>query len=177
MQHGIRLAPILTLLMLLHGAAPAFALGGEAAVAKVKLADGTDAGTISLSETNAGILIKFDLRGLSPGPHAIHVHETGKCEGDFASAGAIHNPLGAGHGYLNAEGPMNGDLPNIHAGADGKAQGEILSQLINLSRESEDSIFDTDGASFVLFEKPDDYLTDPEGEAGARIACGVIDPK
>lgn len=175
MHHGIRV--ILTLsLLALAGPVPASAFG-EAAVAKIKLADGTEAGTISLSETNAGILIKFDLRGLPPGPHAIHVHETGKCEADFASAGAIHNPLGAGHGFLNAEGPMNGDLPNIHAGPDGKEHGEILSQLLNLSKDSEDSIFDADGAAFVIFEKADDHLSDPEGEAGARIACGVIDPK
>lgn len=175
MHHGTRLALTLSLLAL-GEPVPAYAFG-EAAVAKIKLVDGTSSGTISLSETNAGILIKFDLQGLTPGPHAIHVHEAGKCEADFVSAGAIHNPLGAGHGFLNAEGPMNGDLPNIYAGSDGKANGEILSQLLSLSKDSEDSIFDADGASFVIYEKADDYLSDPEGEAGARIACGVIDPK
>ncbi len=175
MHHGIRRVVTLALLAL-SGVGPAYALG-EAAEAKIKLADGNGAGTISLSETNAGILIKFDLQGLAPGPHAFHVHETGKCEADFVTAGAIHNPLGAGHGFLNPEGPMSGDLPNIYAGADGKANGELLSQLINLSKESEDSIFDADGAAFVIFEKADDYLSDPEGEAGVRIACGVIDPK
>ena len=175
MHLGIRLALTMSM-MAIAGQVPAYALG-EAAVAKMKLVDGSEAGTISLSETNAGILIKFDLQGLTPGPHAIHVHEAGKCEADFASAGAIHNPLGAGHGFLNAEGPMNGDLPNIHAGSDGKSNGEILSQLLSLSKDSEDSIFDADGAAFVIFEKADDHLSDPEGEAGARIACGVIDPK
>jgi len=157
-------------------AIPAMALG-EAASAKVKLASGTDAGVITLIETNAGILIVYDLQGLPAGPHAIHVHETGKCEGDFTSAGGIHNPLGAGHGYLSEEGPMSGDLPNIHAGADGKAKGEFLSSLLSLNKETEDSIFDSDGSAFVLFETADDYMTDPEGGAGARIACGVIDPK
>lgn len=175
MQYAIRL-PLLLLLISTLGAAPALSLG-QAATAKVKLADGTEAGIITLSETNAGILIAYDLQGLPPGPHAIHVHETGKCDGDFASAGAIHNPLGAGHGYLSEEGPMSGDLPNIHAASDGKAKGEFLSSLLSLNKETEDSLFDSDGSSFVIFEKADDYMTDPEGEAGARIACGVIDPK
>lgn len=155
---------------------PALA-AGEAAVAAMKLSDGTGAGTITLTETTAGILIKFDLSGLSPGPHALHVHDTGRCEGDFSTAGAIHNPLGAKHGYFNEEGPMNGDLPNIHAAADGKARGEFVSQFLTLNKDSEDSLFDSDGSSFVVFVTADDYVSEPEGEAGARIACGVIDPK
>lgn len=160
-----------------HAAVWPASAAGEAAVANMKLSDGAAAGTITLTETAAGILIKFDLSGLVPGSHALHVHDTGKCEGDFSTAGAIHNPLGAQHGYLNEEGPMNGDLPNIHAGADGKATGEFVSQFLTLNRESEDSLFDSDGSSFVVFEKADDYVSEPEGEAGARIACGVLDPK
>lgn len=165
MHRGIHL--ILTLpLLAVAGPQPSYA-ASEAAVAKMKLVDGTGAGSISLSETNAGILIKFELQGLTPGPHAIHVHETGKCEADFASAGAIHNPLGAGHGFLNSEGPMSGDLPNIHASADGKANGELLSNFLSLSRDSEDSIFDSDGSSLVIFEKPDDHLN----RSGRRSWC------
>lgn len=175
MHHTISLPFALCVIAVL-GASSALSLG-EAASAKVKLTNGTEAGTITLSETNAGILIRYDLQGLAPGPHAIHVHETGKCEGDFASAGTIHNPLGAGHGYLSEEGPMSGDLPNIYAASDGKAKGEFLSSLLSLNKETEDSLFDSDGSSFVVFEKADDYMTDPEGEAGARIACGVIAPK
>lgn len=150
---------------------------GEVAFAKVKLASGADAGTISFMEATAGVLIKYDLIGLPPGPHALHVHEAGTCEGDFSSAGAIHNPLGAKHGYLNDEGPMAGDLPNIHVAADGKATGELVSPFLTLSKDSEESLFDTDGASMVLFEKPDDYVSDPEGDAGLRIACGAITAK
>lgn len=150
---------------------------GEVAVARMKTADGKDAGIISLMEATAGVLIKYDLAGLPPGPHALHVHEAGSCEGDFSSAGAIYNPLGAKHGYLADEGPMAGDLPNIHAGADGKATGEFLSPFLTLSKESEDTLFDSDGSALVLFEKRDDYASDPEGDSGLRLACGILTAK
>ncbi|MGE0054675.1 MAG: superoxide dismutase family protein [Hyphomicrobium sp.] len=147
---------------------------GEVSTVRLKLADGTDAGVITLMEATAGVLMKFDLKGLKPGPHGLHVHEIGKCEGDFSSAGAIYNPLGAKHGFLHDEGPMAGDLPNIHVGADGTASGEFLSPFLTLSKDTEESLFDTDGASIVVFEKPDDYASDPEGNTGNRVACGAI---
>ena len=152
---------------------PACAVG-ETATATVKLADGTDAGTVTLTEGTAGILLKFELKGLPPGPHAVHVHETGKCEGDFSSAGGIYNPLGAKHGFLHDEGPMAGDLPNIHAGADGSVVAEVLSPFLTLSTEAEESLFDADGAAVVIQEKADDYESEPEGGAAARLACGTI---
>lgn len=175
MHRILRSAACLPLLVML-AAAPAGAVG-EVARAKIKLATGADGGTITLMEATAGVLIKYDLTGLPPGPHALHVHETGKCDGDFSSAGAIYNPLGAKHGYLNEEGPMAGDLPNIHVGADGKATGELVSPFLTLSKDAEESLFDADGAAFVLFEKLDDYASEPEGAAEKRIACGVITSK
>ncbi|MBN9247013.1 MAG: superoxide dismutase family protein [Hyphomicrobium sp.] len=150
---------------------------GETAVAEIKLANGTSAGTITLTEIAAGVLLKFDLKGLTPGAHGLHLHETGKCEGDFSSAGAIYNPLGAKHGFLNEEGPMAGDLPNVVAGADGSALAEVLSPYLHLNKDTEDTLFDADGSSLVLFEKADDYQTDPEGDAGSRVACGVLNSK
>ncbi len=153
--------------------APAFAFG-ETAIAKIKLVGGGEAGTIMMMEATAGVIIKFDLSGLPPGPHAIHVHETGACEGDFASAGNIYNPLGAKHGFLHDEGPMSGDLPNIHVSADGKAVAEVLSPFLTLSKEAEETLFDSDGSTFVIFEKADDYESEPEGGAGGRLACGAI---
>jgi Cu-Zn family superoxide dismutase len=147
---------------------------GETAVAVLKLANGNDAGTIKLTQASSGVLLKFDLKGLSPGPHALHVHEVGKCEADFSSAGGIYNPLGAKHGFLNEEGPMAGDLPNVVAAADGTAVAEVLTPFFNLSKDTDDTLFGPTGSSLVLFEKADDYLTDPEGAAGARIACGVL---
>lgn len=166
----------LALVVSLPAASPAGAVG-EVAIAKIKLANGTDAGTVSMMEATAGVLIKYDLVGLPPGPHALHVHEAGKCDGDFSSAGGIYNPLGAKHGYLNDEGPMAGDLPNIHVGADGKATGELVSPFLTLNKEAEESLFDSDGSTLILFEKPDDYASDPEGQGGNRIACGAITAK
>ncbi|MEQ1651572.1 MAG: superoxide dismutase family protein [Hyphomicrobium sp.] len=157
-------------------ASQAFAVG-ETATATIKLANGTDAGTVTFTEGTAGVLLKFELKGLTPGAHAVHVYETGKCEGDFSSAGGIYNPLGAKHGFLHDEGPMAGDLPNIHAGVDGAVTAEILSPFLTLSTEAEESLFDGDGAAIIIQEKADDYEADPDGGAGARVGCGVISIK
>ncbi len=151
----------------------AFAIG-EKAMAAMKLADGKDAGTIILTEATAGVLLKFEIKGLSPGPHAVHVHETGKCEGDLTSAGGIYNPLGAKHGFLHDEGPMAGDLPNIYASADGTVVAEVLSPFLTLSKDAEETLFDTDKTSIVISAKADDYESEPDGAAGPRVVCGVI---
>lgn len=150
---------------------------GETAVAQLKLTDGADAGTITFTEGTAGILLKFELKGLPPGPHGLHVHDTGTCEGDFSSAGAIYNPLGAKHGFLHEEGPMAGDLPNVHVGSDGTATGEMLSPFLTMSKNSEETLFDDNGSSIVIFEAADDYASDPDGAGGKRIACGTIGAK
>lgn len=157
----------------LHGAAHAV---GEKAQAELKGTDGREIGSIKMVETTAGVLLRIKLKGLTPGAHGLHVHAAGKCEGDFSSAGPIYNPLGAKHGYLNDEGPMVGDLPNIFVGATGEVEVELLSPFVTLNREAEESIFDADGTAFVVFEKADDYISEPEGNAGARIACGLISP-
>jgi len=153
----------------------AFAAGAKGS-SDLKTLDGTDAGSIKMIETTAGVLLKIKLKALPPGVHGLQIHSIGKCEGDFSSAGAIYNPLGARHGYLNDEGPMVGDLPNIYVGASGEAEVDILSPFVTLSKEAEETIFDADGTAFVVYEKADDYLTDPEGNAGSRIACGAIVP-
>ncbi len=152
---------------------PAMA-AGQKAQAEFKTLDGRDTGSVRMVETTAGVLMRFKFKGLTPGQHGLHVHETGKCEADFKSAGAIYNPLGAKHGYLNDEGPMVGDLPNIFVGPSGEVEVELISPFVTLNRDAEESIFDADGTSLILFEKADDYLSEPEGNAGARIACGVI---
>jgi Cu-Zn family superoxide dismutase len=157
-------------------AVPALAVG-ETATAAIKLANGTDAGLVTFTEGTAGVLLKFDLKGLPPGVHAVHVYETGKCEGDLSSAGGIYNPLGAKHGFLHDEGPMAGDLPNIYAGADGTVKAELLSPFLTLSTEAEESLFDADGAAVVIQEEADDYEAEPDGGAGTRIACGTISIK
>lgn len=154
---------------------PASAIG-EKAVVDVKGVDGKDIGQIRLFETTAGVLLKIKLKGLAPGPHGFHVHDRGECKGDFQSAGGIYNPLGAKHGFLNDEGPMVGDLPNLIAGPTGEVEAELVSPFVTLSKEAEETIYDADGTSLVIFEKADDYLSDPEGNAGARVACGIISP-
>jgi Cu-Zn family superoxide dismutase len=156
-------------------AAQAFA-AGEKAAADIKDASGKDLGKVEVLTARGGALIKLKLQGLPPGPHAIHFHEMGTCEGDFTSAGAIHNPLGAQHGFLNEDGPMAGDLPNIFVNASGEVEAELLSPFVTLSPDMEEQLLDADGTSIVIFEKADDYLTDPEGEAGTRIACGKLGP-
>ena len=153
--------------------APAYG-AGETANAVMKLSDGKEAGLITLTEATSGVLIKFDLKGLTPGKHGFQVHETGKCEADFASAGGIYNPLGAKHGFLDDEGPMAGDLPNIYAAADGTAVGEVLSPFLTLSKEAEETLFDNDKTSILIFANGDDYASDPDGAVGQRIACGVV---
>lgn len=146
----------------------------ERANVEIKSKDGKALGNIVVTETTAGALIAVKLTGLPPGLHGFHIHETGKCEGDFASAGAILNPLGAKHGFTNEEGPMAGDLPNLIVPASGEIEVELITSLISLSASAEESVFDGDGTSFVIFEKGDNYASDPEGDAGARIACGIF---
>lgn len=139
-------------------------------------ADGRDLGQIRMIETTAGVLLLVKLKGLPPGPHGFHAHDRGTCSGDFSSAGAIYNPVGAKHGYLNDEGPMAGDLPNLIVGANGEVDVELISPFVNLSKDAEETIFDSDGTSLVIFANGDDYVSEPEGNAGQRIACGVIAP-
>lgn len=167
------LGSAMTGILLATAASPALAIGEKAHV-EIKSRDGKDLGTVSVVETTSGVLLKVRLKGLPPGPHGMHLHDNKKCEGDFASAGAIYNPLGAKHGFLNDEGPMAGDLPNIFANAQGEVEVDVLSPFVTLNKEAEESVFDTDGTSIVVFEKADDYVSEPEGNAGTRIACGSL---
>ncbi len=162
-----------SVLALLWMVTPAAALG-ERARADVKSKDGKDLGSIEMVETMAGVMLTVKLKGLPPGSHGFHFHDVGKCDGDLSSAGAIYNPLGAKHGFLNEEGPMVGDLSNLIVSAAGEVELEILSPFVTLNKAAEESLFDANGSSIVIFEKPDDYQSEPEGNAGQRIACGVV---
>lgn len=134
---------------------PAVALG-ERAKADVKSRDGKELGAIEMIETMAGVLLVVRLKGLPAGAHGFHFHDVGKCEGNLASAGPIYNPLGAKHGFLNDEGPMAGDLSNLIVTATGEIELEILSPFVTLNQAAEESLFDANGSSIVIFEKPDD---------------------
>ena len=110
-----------------------------------------------------------DASGLTRGVHGVHIHETGKCEGPaFASAGAHWNPTMKMHGRDNPMGAHEGDLPNLMIGTDGR--GSISIDVPGTSAQ----LLDADGAAVVIHADPDDYKTDPSGNSGGRIACGVL---
>jgi Cu-Zn family superoxide dismutase len=102
------------------------------------------------------------------------VHETGKCEPPFKTAGGHFNPSGKKHGMKNPAGMHGGDMPNINVGADGKAKFQVLNDQISLKAGEKNSVLDADGSALVVHATSDDYSTDPAGNAGDRIACGVI---
>jgi Cu-Zn family superoxide dismutase len=150
---------------------------GEKALAEMKNREGKDIGHVRLLETGAGVLLKVQLRGLPTGVHGFHINEAGKCDGDFTSAGGIYNPLGGKHGFQHEEGPMVGDLPNLHVTGSGDVEVELISPFVTLSKDAEETLFDSDGSALVVRERADDYKSQPDGNSGARIACGIIVPR
>jgi Cu-Zn family superoxide dismutase len=135
---------------------------------------GESVGKVSLTETPKGVLVRAYLHNLPEGWHAFHIHETGLCTPpDFKSAGGHFNPEKKIHGYGNPTGHHAGDLPNIYIAKDGTGQVEYLDPSVTLA-EGPASLFDQDGSALVIHEKSDDYMTDPTGAAGGRIACGVL---
>jgi len=142
--------------------------------ADIKNTQGKSIGTASLRETSEGMLIAVNVKGLPEGLHAVHIHSVGKCEGPaFASAGGHFNPLGKKHGLKNPDGPHAGDLPNLYVNKDGVGRYEALMETMTLG-SGETSVFDSDGSAIVIHATADDNVTDPAGNSGGRIACGVI---
>lgn len=136
---------------------------------------GERVGEATLTETPKGVKIVLQVEHLPPGVHAFHIHENGVCATpDFASAGGHFNPFGKQHGLENPAGPHAGDLPNITVAPDGTAKVEMLTKLVTLKVGPKNSLFKPGGTSLVIHAGPDDYVTDPAGNAGPRIACGVI---
>lgn len=146
----------------------------QTAKAPLKGADGKDVGTAELIQTPAGVLLKLSVKGLPPGEHAFHVHAVGKCEAPFTSAGGHFNPGNKKHGMLAVEGHHAGDMPNLHIPPSGDLTVEILNAAITLEKGKPNSVFDADGSAIVVHAGKDDYKSDPAGDAGGRIACGVI---
>lgn len=136
---------------------------------------GADLGKVTVVDAPKGVLLRVEARGLTPGWHAIHFHEKGACTDDkFASAGShVHGDGTVIHGLLRADATDFGDLPNIFAQADGTATAEIYSTLVTV-KGSGAKLLDEDGASVVIHGNPDDYSSQPVGNAGPRLACAVI---
>jgi len=151
--------------------APAFAADQASAV--LKDAQGNEVGKATLTAVPSGVLITLDLTAVLAGDHAFHIHAIGTCEPpDFKSAGGHFNPEEDQHGLLNPAGPHAGDMPNIHVPDIGTLTVEVLNPMVSLK----DGLLDDDGSALVIHAGTDDYKTDPAGNAGDRIACGVITP-
>lgn len=152
-------------------------LGGiaEAQTARAELKDGEGktVGEAVLEQTGDDVRITASFTGVPPGPRAFHIHETGTCEPPFESAGGHFNPAGKQHGKDNPRGPHAGDLPNIQVPANGRVTVEATAKGVSLGA-GKNGLLDADGAALVIHEGADDYKSDPAGNAGKRIACGVI---
>ena len=147
--------------------------GETLGTADLALADGSSAGTAMLMRSGNGYSMMVRARGLTPGTHGFHLHTTGRCEApDFTSAGGHLNPGNRTHGRLSANGPHLGDLTNLQVGSDGMVTATV--EVPDVRDDALAQIFDADGTAVMIHSGPDDYRTDPTGNAGSREACGVL---
>ncbi len=140
--------------------------------ATVRDQSGNNLGTLTVSESSTGLVTTGTLRGLPAGVHGVHIHGMGRCEPPFQTAGPHWNPFLRQHGFENPNGPHAGDMQNIIVGGDGTATVNLTTPAGTL--RGPNPLLDADGASIVVHAAADDYRTDPAGNSGARIACGVV---
>ena len=148
---------------------------------ELRNAKGESVGTATLKPKGTGVEIKVNFRNLPAGEHALHIHQNPKCEADpaapqdaFKSAGGHFNPEGKKHGLMNPEGPHAGDMRNFTVSAKGTAKATVEAPRVTLAEEGSNSVYANGGTALVIHAKADDMKSDPAGNAGPRIACGVI---
>jgi len=142
------------------------------ATATIRDAAGIRVGDATFTDSYAGLIIAGSVEGLGIGAHGIHIHDVGKCDAPFTTAGGHFNPEKRKHGFRNPEGHHLGDLPNIDVPASGRLRFEFLVPDVSLGGEN--GLLGGNGAALVIHSTRDDFLTDPAGNSGARLACGVI---
>jgi superoxide dismutase, Cu-Zn family len=178
MKAGLILLMIISAVLMLATTACAREDTTHSAIAVMKDVKGNSVGMATFTEeANGPVHIKVDVRGLKPGLHGIHIHNKGKCIGpSFTSAGEHYNPLSKEHGLKNPKGPHAGDLPNLEVGKDGTGHMSVTTDRVTLS-PGPNTLFTANGTSLVIHADPDDQMTNPAGNSGARIVCGVIEKK
>lgn len=151
---------------------------GATARAPLVNGEGGSAGTATFRQGPTGILVRIEATGLTPGWHGLHLHGVGQCQGPkFETAGSHvkHGGAGAVHGLVNADGPESGDLPNLHAGDDGRAFAEVFTTGAALIEGAGgEYLLDGDGSAILIHAAADDHSAQPIGGSGDRVACGVI---
>jgi Cu-Zn family superoxide dismutase len=146
----------------------------DSATALVRNAEGRALGTLTVKEAGTGLAVAGRVAGLAPGEHAVHLHTTGRCNApSFESAGSHWNPGERQHGSANPRGPHAGDLPNLMVGAD--SSGMVDGTTAAGSLRGELALLDADGAAVIVHAGSDDYQTQPSGNAGSPVACGVVE--
>ena len=151
------------------------AASAQSGKATLKDAGGKEVGSAQLSQTPHGVLVRLTLKGVPAGEHAFHIHQTGKCEPPFTTAGGHFNPGSKKHGIMVGDGPHAGDMPNLHIPSDGNLAIEVVNAAVTLDKDKPNSLYKPEGTALVIHAGKDDYKTDPTGDAGGRIACGVIE--
>lgn len=156
---------------------PSRAAMGDFGEATLVDASGQRVGRAVLTQGPTGLLIRIEADGLTPGWHGVHIHAVAACEAPFTSAGGHinHGEPKDPHGLLNAQGPDDGDLPNIHADAEGRVRAEVFTTRARIARNGPGQwLWDADGSALVIHASADDHGSQPIGGAGARVACGVM---